>query len=84
MDIAVYSKEIRAALFEQYSKLDKEIAEVLTKLDKKLEEGNLLFSYGYHNYEVLSDECCGIYFELIKTINNVIDSQRGRTQLRID
>lgn len=82
MDMATYSKEIRSALFEQYSKLDKEVAEILTKLDKKIEEERFLFPNEYHNFEVLSDECCGIYFDLIKAINNVIDTQRERTQLR--
>ena len=84
MDMALYSKEIRSALYEQYSKLDIEVAEILIKLDKKMEEERFLFSHDYRNFEVLSDECCGIYFDLIKTINSVIDAQRGRTQLRID
>lgn len=82
MNLDIYSKEIRFALYEQYSKLDKEVAEVLTKLDKKIEELSFSFTYNSHDSQDLLDECCRIYFDLIKRINNVIDAQRERTQLR--
>lgn len=84
INLEVYSKEIRFSLYEHYSKLDKEVADVLTCLDKKIDEISFNFSHHYHEIEILLDECCGIYFDLIKTINNVIDAQRERTQLRID
>ncbi|MEK5069641.1 hypothetical protein [Sporosarcina sp. FSL K6-1508] len=83
-EISLYSKEIRFALFEEYSKLDKKVAEILTLLDKKIEESRMYYIYDDYEVQAVLEECCGIYSDLIKTINNVIDTQRERTQLRVD
>lgn len=84
MNVELYNKEIRFSLYEQYAKLDKEVAEILSKLDNKIGEPKFSFAFDYHDIPALLDECCVIYFELIWAINDVIDSQRERMQLKVN
>jgi len=83
MDISLYNKEIRSDLYNQYSKLDKVVAEILTEIDKKKVELDLIWMTG-EDYQTIQDECVHLYFDLTNRINEIIDEQRERTQLRGD